>query len=55
MMDRRRRGPALYLGNEDQLRMAACYGNDKPEYYVLSARMLSAFLLTMRALLVCRR
>jgi oligo-1,6-glucosidase len=39
----------IYLGNHDQPRMVSRWGNDAPEYRELSSKMLSTFLLTMRA------
>jgi oligo-1,6-glucosidase len=39
----------IYLGNHDQPRMVSRWGNDKPEFRELSSKMLSTFLLTMRA------
>jgi oligo-1,6-glucosidase len=39
----------VYLGNHDQPRMVTRWGNDSPEYRELSSKMLSTFLLTMRA------
>lgn len=39
----------IYLGNHDQPRMVTRWGNDSPEYRELSSKMLSTFLLTMRA------
>jgi oligo-1,6-glucosidase len=38
----------IYLGNHDQPRMVTRWGNDSPEYRVLSSKMLTTFLLTMR-------
>lgn len=38
----------VYLGNHDQPRMVTRWGNDAPEFRVLSSKMLSTFLLTMR-------
>lgn len=40
--------PAVYLGNHDQPRMVSRFGNDLPEFRVLSAKMLATFLLTLR-------
>ncbi len=37
----------IYLGNHDQPRMASRWGNDTPEFRVLSSKMLTTFLLTM--------
>lgn len=37
----------IYLGNHDQPRMASRWGNDAPEFRVLSSKMLTTFLLTM--------
>ncbi|NOT46803.1 MAG: alpha-glucosidase [Acidobacteria bacterium] len=39
----------IYLGNHDQPRMVTRWGNDSPEFRELSSKMLSTFLLTMRA------
>lgn len=39
----------IYLANHDQPRMVTRWGNDSPEYRELSSKMLSTFLLTMRA------
>lgn len=39
----------IYLGNHDQPRMVTRWGNDSPEYRELSSKMLSTFLMTMRA------
>jgi len=39
----------IYLGNHDQPRMTTRWGNDAPQWRELSAKMLSTFLLTMRA------
>ncbi|HEY2721980.1 MAG TPA: alpha-glucosidase [Chitinophagaceae bacterium] len=39
----------VYLGNHDQPRMVTRWGNDSPEWRVLSSKMLSTFVLTMRA------
>lgn len=39
----------VYLGNHDQSRMVSRWGNDDPQYRVLSSKMLTTFLLTMRA------
>ena len=39
----------IYLGNHDNPRMLTRWGNDSPEYRDVSSKMLSAFLLTMRA------
>lgn len=39
----------IYLGNHDQPRMVTRWGNDAPEYRFLSSKMLSTFLMTMRA------
>lgn len=40
--------PVVYLGNHDQPRMVSRFGNDGPDYRVLSAKMLATFLMTMR-------
>ncbi|MBA2303527.1 MAG: alpha-glucosidase [Acidobacteria bacterium] len=40
---------SIYLGNHDQPRMATRWGNDTPQWRDLSAKMLTTFLLTMRA------
>ncbi len=39
----------IYLGNHDQPRMLTRWGNDAPEWRELSSKMLSTFLMTMRA------
>ncbi len=39
----------IYLGNHDQPRMTTRWGNDAPEFRVYSSKMLTTFLLTMRA------
>ena len=39
----------IYLGNHDQPRMVSRWGNDSPEWRELSSKMLTTFLLTMRA------
>lgn len=39
----------IYLGNHDQPRMVTRWGNDGPEYREASSKMLTTFLLTMRA------
>lgn len=39
----------IYLGNHDQPRMVTRWGNDTPEYRELSSKLLTTFLLTMRA------
>ena len=39
----------IYLGNHDQPRMLTRWGNDSPEFRDYSSKMLSTFLLTMRA------
>lgn len=39
----------IYLGNHDQPRMLTRWGNDSPEFRDASSKMLSTFLLTMRA------
>ena len=39
----------IYLGNHDQPRMVTRWGNDSPEFREVSAKMLTTFLLTMRA------
>ncbi|NVO18654.1 MAG: alpha-glucosidase [Bacteroidetes bacterium] len=39
----------IYLGNHDQPRMVSRWGNDSPGFRELSSKMLSTFLLTMRA------
>jgi oligo-1,6-glucosidase len=39
----------IYLGNHDQPRMVTRWGNDNSAYRELSSKMLSTFLLTMRA------
>jgi oligo-1,6-glucosidase len=39
----------IYLGNHDQPRMVTRWGNDAPQWRDLSSKMLTTFLLTMRA------
>lgn len=39
----------IYLGNHDQPRMVTRWGNDSAEYRELSSKMLTTFLMTMRA------
>ncbi|MEO7291932.1 MAG: alpha-glucosidase, partial [Ginsengibacter sp.] len=39
----------VYLGNHDQPRMLTRWGNDAPKYREASSKMLTTFLLTMRA------
>jgi oligo-1,6-glucosidase len=39
----------VYLGNHDQPRMVTRWGNDAPEWRELSSKMLTTFLLSMRA------
>jgi len=39
----------IYLGNHDQPRMVTRWGNDAPEWRELSSKMLTTFLMTMRA------
>ena len=39
----------IYLGNHDQPRMVTRWGNDAPECRELSSKMLTTFLMTMRA------
>ena len=39
----------IYLGNHDQPRMVTRWGNDSPAFRVFSSKMLSTFILTMRA------
>jgi len=39
----------VYLGNHDQPRMVTRWGNDDPQWRALSSKMLTTFLLTMRA------
>jgi len=39
----------IYLGNHDQPRMVTRWGNDSPEFREASSKMLTTFLLTMRA------
>ncbi len=39
----------IYLGNHDQPRMVTRWGNDAPEFREFSSKMLTTFLLTMRA------
>lgn len=37
----------IYLGNHDQPRMTSRWGNDTPEFRMISSKMLTTFLLTM--------
>ena len=39
----------IYLGNHDQPRMVSRWGDDSPEFRELSSKMLTTFLLSMRA------
>src|SRR6202022_2575661 len=39
----------IYLGNHDQPRMTTRWGNESPQWRELSSKMLTTFLLTMRA------
>jgi oligo-1,6-glucosidase len=39
----------IYLGNHDQPRMVTRWGNDSPEFREYSSKMLTTFLMTMRA------
>lgn len=39
----------IYLGNHDQPHMVSRWGNDAPEYREVSSKMLTTFLLSMRA------
>jgi len=39
----------IYLGNHDQPRMVSRWGNDAPQYRELSSKMLTTFLMTIRA------
>jgi oligo-1,6-glucosidase len=39
----------IYLGNHDQPRMVTRWGNDSPQWRAVSSKMLTTFLLTMRA------
>ncbi len=39
----------IYLGNHDQPRMVSRWGNDAPEFREYSSKMLTTFLMTMRA------
>ncbi|HLP37946.1 alpha-glucosidase [Lacibacter sp.] len=39
----------MYLGNHDQPRMVTRWGNDAPEFRELSSKMLTTFILSMRA------
>lgn len=39
----------IYLGNHDQPRMLTRWGNDSPEFRDVSSKLLTTFLLTMRA------
>jgi oligo-1,6-glucosidase len=43
----------IYLGNHDQSRIVSRWGNDSPAYRELSSKMLTTFLLTMRATPYC--
>src|SRR5262249_9790491 len=43
----------IYLGNHDQPRMTTRWGNDTTEFRELSSKMLTTFLLTMRATPYC--
>jgi len=40
--------PTIYLGNHDQPRMISRFGSDDHKYHVISAKMLTMFILTMR-------
>lgn len=39
----------IYLGNHDQPRMVSRWGDDRPEFRELSSKLLTTFLMTMRA------
>lgn len=39
----------IYLGNHDQPRMVSRWGNDAPEYREVSSKLLTTFILSMRA------
>ena len=39
----------IYLGNHDQPRMVSRWGNDSPDFRALSSKMLTTFVLAMRA------
>lgn len=39
----------IYLGNHDQPRMVSRWGNDAPAFRAISSKMLTTFLMTMRA------
>lgn len=39
----------IYLGNHDQPRMLTRWGNDRPEFREVSSKLLTTFLMTMRA------
>lgn len=39
---------SIYLGNHDQPRMVSRWGNDSPEFWAASSKMLTTFLLSMR-------
>lgn len=39
----------IYLGNHDQPRMVTRWGNDDPKYRIASSKMLTTFILSMRA------
>jgi oligo-1,6-glucosidase len=39
---------SIFLANHDQARLVSRFGNDKPAFRVLSSKMLSTFILTMR-------
>lgn len=43
----------IYLGNHDQPRMVSRWGNDAPEHREASAKLLSTFILSMRATPYC--
>lgn len=44
---------SIFLSNHDQARLVSRYGNDSPEFRVLSAKMLNTFLLSMRGTPYC--
>ncbi|MEP6713146.1 MAG: alpha-amylase family glycosyl hydrolase, partial [Ferruginibacter sp.] len=39
----------IYLGNHDQPRMVSRWGNDSPEFHEASSKLLTTFILSMRA------
>lgn len=44
---------AIFFANHDQARLVSRFGNDKPAFRVLSSKMLSTFILTMRGTPFC--